>query len=69
LRSGQPELSASPLTASAALVFIVSESPAGIWLDRSSDSSFFLDQLGGIWEIIFCVTLAKPLTTGLKRGS
>jgi hypothetical protein len=27
-----------------------------------------LDQLGGIWEIIFSMTLPKALPTGLKRS-
>jgi hypothetical protein len=27
-----------------------------------------LDQLGGIWEIIFWMTLPKALPTGLKRS-
>jgi hypothetical protein len=29
---------------------------------------FLLDQLGGIWEIIFWMTLTKPLPTELKGG-
>jgi len=29
---------------------------------------FFLDQLGGIWEIIFGITLPEPLPTEFKRS-
>jgi hypothetical protein len=28
---------------------------------------FLLDQLGGIWEIIFWMTLPEPLPTELKQ--
>jgi len=30
--------------------------------------SFLLDQRGGIWEIIFWMTLLEPLSTELKRS-
>jgi hypothetical protein len=30
--------------------------------------ALLLDQLGGIWEIIFWMTLPEPLPTALKRS-
>jgi hypothetical protein len=31
-------------------------------------SGLLLDQMGGIWEIIFAMILPKPLPTELKRS-
>ena len=36
---------------------------------RSSGTMLLLDQLGGIWEVIFWMALPKALPTGLKRAS
>jgi hypothetical protein len=33
-----------------------------------SGSLLLLDQLGGIWEIIFWMTLPEPLPTEVKRS-
>ena len=38
------------------------------WASGPEICSFVLDQLGGIWEIIFWMTLPEQLPTELKRS-